>query len=88
MKLVPFDGSVRKKLIKEGFSHIEIRETISDDYSHSASDKKVQMFKALDRVDTMPHNANFVPIGSDVIDKYLSDDKLNCYIVVPASNAF
>jgi len=85
MKLVPFDKDVREQLAKHGYTHIEIRDIIPDDYLNSGN-KQIQMFKALDRIDTMPASAKIVPIRSKTIDNFLSNPDLNCYIAVHTSD--
>lgn len=88
MKLIPFSKEIHEKLAAYGYTHIEIREAISDEYLAGDEHKNVQVFKALDRIDTMPASANIVPLSSKTIDKYLSNKKLNCYIVVQAKDIF
>jgi hypothetical protein len=83
MKLVPFNREVVKKLSKEGFTHIEIKPAISKENSWLNDEKDLQVLKALDRIDTMPSNAAYVPIKSEVIEGLLSNKAINCFIIVP-----
>lgn len=86
MKIVTFNKDVHNALISKGYTHLEIRERISDEFIGLGEHKQVQIFKALDRIDTMPAHIRVVPIQSKTISEMLTDEKLNCYVVVQASD--
>jgi hypothetical protein len=83
MKLVPFNREVAKKLSKEGFTHVEIKPAIPKENSWLDDDKDLRVLKALDRVDTLPTSAEYVPLKSDTVEGFLSDKKVNSFIMVP-----
>ncbi|MBS1586501.1 MAG: hypothetical protein JSS82_13250 [Bacteroidetes bacterium] len=86
MKIVSFNREVHNALISKGYTHLEIRERINDEFVGDPGHKQVQIFKALDRIDTMPAKSHIELISSTVINNLLSDEELNCYVVIQESD--
>jgi hypothetical protein len=86
MKLLTFNKDVHDKLIVDGYTHLEIRDTITDKTIGTVEHKRIQIFKAMGMSDMVLATASIVPIQSKKIDDYLSNEKLNCFVIISSKD--